>query len=195
MPQDVVRTFQEAFKGCGTLLLAGGGNLTSQFGGLLTERLAAIRVAHAMGLKVVVSGQTVGPVLTGPDSAEATEALRLCGAVGARERHTYNLLSSLDVESVQVLDDAAFLRTGWNWTLRTGRRPGTLLPRSRRGLAPCRATTTTGTWHACWTSPYEQLQLPILLLPHVSTLGAQDGDQECHAAIARLSKAPNIRVL
>jgi hypothetical protein len=42
---------------------------------------------------------------------------------------------------------------------------------------------------------YEQLQLPILLLPHVSTFGAQDGDQECHAAIARLSKAPNIRVL
>ncbi|GAA1789882.1 hypothetical protein GCM10009712_41550 [Pseudarthrobacter sulfonivorans] len=192
---DVVRTFQEAFKGCGTLLLAGGGNLTSQYGGLLTERLAAIRVAHSMGLKVVVSGQTVGPVLTGPDSAEAAEALRLCGAVGARERHTYNLLSSLDVETVQVLDDAAFFAHGVELDASDRPTAGYIAAT----FAPGSGAMPSNDYHRHMARlldlAYEQLQLPILLLPHVSTLGAQDGDQECHAAIARLSKAPNIRVL
>ncbi|GGI69690.1 polysaccharide pyruvyl transferase family protein [Pseudarthrobacter scleromae] len=192
---DVVRTFQDAFSGCSTLLLAGGGNLTSQYGGLLFERLAAIRVAHSMGLKVVVSGQTVGPVLTGPDRAEAAEALRLCNVVGSRERHTHDLLTSMDVESVLVLDDAAFLAQG------VGLDASALPPSGyiAATFAPGSGAMPRNDYHRHMARlldlAYEQLQLPILLLPHVSTFGAQDGDQECHAAIARLSTAPDVRVL
>ncbi|WP_406636725.1 polysaccharide pyruvyl transferase family protein [Pseudarthrobacter quantipunctorum] len=192
---DVVRTFQEAFSGCSTLLLAGGGNLTSQYGGLLFERLAAIRVAHSMGLKVVVSGQTVGPVLTGPDRDEAAEALRLCNVVGSRERHTHDLLTSMDVESVQVLDDAAFFSEGVDVD-------ASALPPSgyiAATFAPGSGAMPRDDYHRHMARlldlAYEHLQLPILLLPHVSTFGARDGDQECHAAIARLCTAPDIRVL
>ncbi|GAA3400770.1 polysaccharide pyruvyl transferase family protein [Pseudarthrobacter polychromogenes] len=192
---DVVRLFQDAFSGCSTLLLAGGGNLTSQYGGLLFERLAAIRVAHSMGLKVAVSGQTVGPVLTGPDRAEAAEALRLCNVVGSRERHTHDLLTSMDVESVLVLDDAAFLAQG------VGLDASALPPSGyiAATFAPGSGAMPRNDYHRHMARlldlAYEQLQLPILLLPHVSTFGAQDGDQECHAAIARLSTAPDVRVL
>lgn len=192
---EVVRTFQDAFDGCGALLLAGGGNLTSQYGGLLFERLAAIRVAHSIGLKVLVSGQTVGPVLTGPDSRETAEALRLCDAVGSRERHTYDLLSSLDVPSVQVLDDAAFFAPDVALE-------GSDIPASgyiAATFAPASGAMQRNDYHRRMARlldlAYERLQLPILLLPHVSTISGQDGDQECHAAIARLSKAPDIRVL
>jgi polysaccharide pyruvyl transferase WcaK-like protein len=192
---EVVRTFQNAFEGCSALLLAGGGNLTSQYGGLLFERLAAIRVAHSMGLKVLVSGQTVGPVLTGPDSKETAEALRLCDAVGSRERHTYDLLSSLDVESVQVLDDAAFFAQSVELEALDVPASGYIAAT----FAPASGAMPRHDYHRHMARlldlAYEHLQLPILLLPHVSTFGGRDGDQECHAAIARLSKAPDIRVV
>lgn len=192
---EVVRTFRDAFAGCGTLLLAGGGNLTSQYGGLLFERLAAIRVAHSMGLKVLVSGQTVGPVLAGPEQAEVAEALRLCDAVGSRERHTYDLLSSLDVESAQVLDDAAFFAQGVD--LKASEIPPSGYIAAT--FAPASGAMPRNDYHRHMARlldlAYEHLQLPILLLPHVSTFGVRDGDQECHAAIARLCKAPDIRVL
>jgi polysaccharide pyruvyl transferase WcaK-like protein len=148
-----------------------------------------------MGLKVLVSGQTVGPVLTGPDSGETAEALRLCDAVGSRERHTYDLLSSLDVQSVQVLDDAAFFA-------QDGAIEALEVPAAgyiAATFAPASGAMPRNDYHRHMARlldlAYEHLQLPILLLPHVSTFGSQDGDQECHAAIARLSKAPNIRVL
>jgi polysaccharide pyruvyl transferase WcaK-like protein/glycosyltransferase involved in cell wall biosynthesis len=192
---EVVRTFQRAFDGCGTLLLTGGGNLTSQYGGLLFERLAAIRVAHSMGLRVLVSGQTVGPVLTEPDRAEVAEALRLCDAVGSRERHTHELLSSLAVESQQVLDDAAFFAQGVELEASEVPSSGYIAAT----FAPASGAMPRNDYHRHMARlldlAYEQLQLPILLLPHVSTFGGQDGDQESHAAIARLSKAPDIRVL
>ena len=192
---EVVRTFQLAFKDCSTLLLAGGGNLTSQYGGLLFERLAAIHVAHWMGLTVVVSGQTVGPVLTEPDRAEVAEALRLCDGVGSRERHTHELLSSLDLASIQVLDDAAFLAG-------TVELESLDLPPSGyivATFAPASGAMPRDDYHRHMARlldlAYEQLQLPILLVPHVSTFGERDGDQACHAAVARLTKAPDVRLL
>ena len=42
---------------------------------------------------------------------------------------------------------------------------------------------------------HEHLRIPILLLPHVSTPGEDDGDQECHRAIARLAKTREIIVV
>lgn len=192
---EVVRTFQDAFNGCSALLLAGGGNLTSQYGGLLFERLAAIKVAHSMGLKVLVSGQTVGPVLTDADRTEVTEALSLCHLVGSRERHTQDLLSSLCIDSLPVLDDATFFSPGVE-DESTDRVPSSYIAAT---FAPASGAMPREEYHRHMARlldlAYEHLQLPILLLPHVSTFGESNGDQACHAAIARLSKAPNILVL
>lgn len=191
----IVRTLQEALSGCDALLLAGGGNLTSQYGGLLFERLAAIRVAHSMGLKVVVSGQTVGPVLTHADRREVAEAMALCSIIGSRERHTRELLQSLDVPSVPVLDDASFYPSG----AEAGGPTGVPAEYIVATFAPGSGAMTSDDYHRHMARlldlAHDQLPLPILLVPHVSTMGKNDGDQECHAAIARRSKAPDIRII
>ena len=192
---EAVRTFQVAFKGCSTLLLAGGGNLTSQYGGLLFERLAAVHVANSMGLTVVVSGQTVGPVLTEPDREEVAEALRLCAVLGSRERHTHDLLSSLGLESIQVMDDAAFFAGAVELESLDVPPSGYIVAT----FAPASGAMNRTDYHRHMARlldlAHEQLQLPILLVPHVSTPGRNDGDQECHAAVARLTKAPDVRLL
>ncbi|MET3165158.1 UNVERIFIED_ORG: polysaccharide pyruvyl transferase WcaK-like protein/glycosyltransferase involved in cell wall biosynthesis [Arthrobacter sp. UYEF10] len=189
---EIVRIFQEAFAGCHALFLAGGGNLTSQYGGLLFERLAAIHVAHAMGLKILVSGQTVGPVLTEVDRTEVSEALLLCDLVGSRERHTHDLLSVMGVDSLQVLDDATFLE-GTDSTESFGSVPGAYIVAT---FAPGSGAMKRHDYHRHMARlldlVYEEMQLPILLLPHVSTIGETDGDQECHQTIARLAKTSEI---
>lgn len=193
--QEIFRIFQKAFEGCSALVLAGGGNMTSQYGGLLFERLAAIRVANAMGLKVLVTGQTVGPVLTGPDRAEVAEALPLCSVVGSRERYTHDLLTSLGVESAQVLDDATFFSPEVELGAADVPESGYIAAT----FAPASGAMSSHDYHRHMARlldlAYEQLQVPVLLIPHVSTFGEPDGDQGCHAAIARLSKAPDVRVL
>jgi polysaccharide pyruvyl transferase WcaK-like protein len=148
-----------------------------------------------MGLKVLVSGQTVGPVLTDADRTEVTEALNLCHLVGSRERHTQDLLSSLGIDSLPVLDDATFFSPGVE-DERTDGIPSSYIAAT---FAPASGAMPRKEYHRHMARlldlAYEHLQLPILLLPHVSTFGESDGDQDCHAAIARLSKAPNILVL
>ena len=199
---DVVRTFQDAFTSCHSLLLAGGGNLTSQYGGLLFERLAAIHTAHALGMKVLVSGQTVGPVLTDADRAEAAEAFKLCTVFGSRERHTHELLDSLGVPSQAVLDDATYYALGAeSGAESSGSVPSDAVPSAyiAATFAPASGAMGTDDYHRHMARlldlAHEQLNLPILLLPHVSTVGEMDGDQGCHRAIARLAKVKDIRLV
>lgn len=191
----IIRTFEESFVGCRALVLAGGGNLTSQYGGLLFERLAAIHVAHSLGLKVLVSGQTIGPVLTDADRKEVTEALQLCSVIGSREHYTHDLLSSLGVESAAVLDDASFFPSPKEISEPDGL-PAAYIAAT---FAPASGAMNRHDYHRHMARlldlAHEQLQLPIILIPHVSTIGQKDGDQESHAAIARLAKTNDIKVL
>lgn len=191
----IIRTFEESFTGCRALVLAGGGNLTSQYGGLLFERLAAIHVAHSLGLKVLVSGQTIGPVLTDADRHEVAQALQLCSVIGSREHYTHDLLSTLGLESAAVLDDASFFPP-----TQENREPDSL-PAAyiAATFAPGSGAMNRHDYHRHMARlldlAHEQLQLPIILIPHVSTIGENDGDQESHSAIARLAKTRDIHVL
>ena len=109
---DPAQAFIAALGGCDALLVAGGGNLNSLYGWLLYERVAAVRIAKLLGLRVVVSGQTLGPDLHGPDEEAALSLLQAADLVGAREVTTLGLMRRLaggDAPTRLCLDDASFM--------------------------------------------------------------------------------------
>lgn len=94
------------------LLVAGGGNLRSQWPELLYERVALIELAARRGLPVVVSGQTIGPELSERERELLSGALRRAALVGVREADSYELALELGVDPRRLtrqLDDAMFL--------------------------------------------------------------------------------------
>ncbi|MGW9403985.1 polysaccharide pyruvyl transferase family protein [Arthrobacter sp. NPDC055585] len=109
--QDQAWPFIDVLRGCGALVIAGGGNMNSIYGWLLYERAAAAAVARSLGLKVVVTGQTLGPDLHGPDRDVARDLLRSASLAGAREEPTLHLMREVAGDDAGVrgcLDDASF---------------------------------------------------------------------------------------
>ena len=186
-----------ALEGCDALVVAGGGNMTSQYGGLLFERLAAIHIAKARGLKVVVLGQTFGPVLTDTDAVDLREALALCDLVAVRERSSRELLTDLGLHPAAVLDDATFFGPG----------PADGDRASQPEEAPFVAASFAPWGGAMPAEEYYRLMggmlatvaartgLPIRLLPHVSTPGQRDGDILAHERIAEHAPGASVEVL
>lgn len=108
---DQAWNFVETLRGCGALLVAGGGNMNSLYGWLLYERAAAVAVARKLGLNVVVSGQTLGPDLHGPDRDVARDLMQQAGLTGAREEPSLHLMQDVagnEAGIVHCLDDASF---------------------------------------------------------------------------------------
>lgn len=95
---------------CDSVLVGGGGNLSSSFGSLLYERIIGLRVGQVRGLPTAVSGQTVGPALTPLDGARLALALAECRIVGLRDAHSVKLVRRLvpDTPAVECLDDASW---------------------------------------------------------------------------------------
>lgn len=94
------------------VVIGGGGSLNSRYGWLLDERLATALVARHLGKPVVLSGQSVGPMLTDSDRRSLTELLGLCELVGLRDRDSVRIARQLAPEHpaiVQTLDDAVGL--------------------------------------------------------------------------------------
>lgn len=90
------------------VLMAGGGNLNSAFGWLLYERAALVLAAQALGKKIVISGQSVGPVLTDTDAQLLGEMLNSVALVGMREPSSQAWCRKRGVFSVAGIDDATF---------------------------------------------------------------------------------------
>ncbi|MET3165389.1 UNVERIFIED_ORG: hypothetical protein ABIB19_003823 [Arthrobacter sp. UYEF10] len=105
------------------------------------------------------------------------------------------MLSSLGLESAAVLDDASFFPS----TRETREPEGIPTAYIAATFAPASGAMNRNDYHRHMARlldlAHEQLQLPIILIPHVSTIGEKDGDQESHAAIARLVITNDIRVL
>jgi polysaccharide pyruvyl transferase WcaK-like protein len=91
------------------LLISGGGNMNATWGDLLHERLDLIEGAHARGLPVVVTGQTIGPDLTATDEHRISELLPACSFVGVRDVPSWWRLRALGVPACRLryqADDA-----------------------------------------------------------------------------------------
>ena len=97
---------------CDALLIAGGGNLTSLWTDRVDERLAAARLAKQFNRPILISGQTVGPALSGLAGAFIDELMGLATVVGLREQQSFDLLLSRSIPAIKLrrtIDDATFL--------------------------------------------------------------------------------------
>lgn len=109
---DPVFALIEVLRGVDAVLVAGGGNLNSEFGWLLYERAAVVRVAAHLNKPVVFSGQTLGPDLSPEDREVLRETLEKATLVGLRDPESYRLANLLcpNHRGVRACPDDA---TGW----------------------------------------------------------------------------------
>lgn len=94
------------------VIISGGGNLNSILAGLLYQRLAAILIARALHRPVIISGQTIGPLLLPEDRPWVIEALKYASFVGCRDMESAKLLTRLGIAQQRIhlqLDDAIML--------------------------------------------------------------------------------------
>lgn len=94
-PEDQVFELIEALRGVDALLIAGGGNLNSRYGWLLSERAVAVEIARSLGLPVVISGQTLGPELSARDRPVLARMLEAAVLVGLRDPASLRLAREL----------------------------------------------------------------------------------------------------
>lgn len=185
-PPDGVPALAATLRDVDALLIAGGGNLNSTWRWLLYERAAVALIAATLGKPVVISGQTLGPELTEPDSAALQGLLSTATLVGLRDDLSLTLAARLCPGHPGLRrchDDATILPAAPRSRSRSARRPIVAatfspatgeVPREEAARAYARlldhvAAAIGGT---------------VTLLPHQATPGAPDGDVAFHAEVA-----------
>lgn len=96
-----------SFRGFDTFVFYGGGYTNLEFGfkNLLSIYIIASK-AHKMGLKVIFTGQTVGPCSTFPYDKILKGIYKIADKIYVREKHSHQLLLNYGLESELVADDA-----------------------------------------------------------------------------------------
>jgi len=165
--------------GCDALLIAGGGNVSTQHPHHLYERLALSRAARSAGRPVLVTSQTFGPLVLPGDQPAFEELLTTATAIGVRERDSFALARRTGVADDRLTlipDDAAWLEPtdeDRRWV-------------DEQGLGP-RIVTMSLTYHRGSTGyPYrsyieraaatadalaERLDAEIVLVAHLGVIG------------------------
>lgn len=106
--RDEITEFVRAVADMDGIVIAGGGNMNSTYGWLLYERAAYALIAKAHGIPLVISGQSVGPVLTEADAETLQNMLSAAQLVGMREKSSYAWAQSRGIEANHIVDDATF---------------------------------------------------------------------------------------
>lgn len=207
-PDDQVWDFISTLRRCDALLVAGGGNMNSLYGWLLYERVAAVLLAKMLGLRVVVSGQTLGPDLYGPDRAAARSLLEAADLVGAREAASLSLMRELLLEGAAVrpcLDDASFVSTADREPVAVPDLPSG--PFIAATFSSAHGEIDRELYLAALATSLDQAAsetgLPVVLVPHMATPpGADpagdvraDGDVSVHQDVAARMATPDVAVL
>ncbi len=174
---------------CDGLLIAGGGNLTSAYGWLLDERVAVAQLADRVGLPVVISGQTLGPLLDEVDAASVASMLQVCRWAGFRDELSVARARALAADGagriVDTLDDATF----W-WPEAQGPRPATgdggphvvvTFSPATGGLDPQEVAAALGSALGRFLAARDGR---VTFVPHLGTPGVVDGDVAFHDAVA-----------
>ncbi|BDZ54477.1 polysaccharide pyruvyl transferase family protein [Agromyces marinus] len=102
----------EAVASADGVVVAGGGNLTSNWPHRIFERTILGTLAERFGTPLVVSGQTLGPRLDPVDRATVGALLRSARLVGVREHPSAGVAADLGVPTGRLAanrDDATFL--------------------------------------------------------------------------------------
>ena len=214
--EDPARALIRVLSECDGVLVAGGGNLNSRYGWLLYERAAVVAVARALGKPVVVSGQTLGPQLTAPDTIALAEMLESAELTSMREPASLQLARGLGVAAVAGLDDASFLATvGFPAGEPAAVEPVTGKPAPGEpegadarteglpdnGYVAVTVSPSSDVPGDFWARLGEQLDalyrrtgLPAVFIPHMG-IGAERGwDIDSHARIAASMTAPSVQL-
>lgn len=107
--EDLASPALEALRGASGLLIAGGGNLASRWHAHVFERSTLVAMAAALGVPVVVSGQTFGPDLHGADERLVAGMVRAAALASVRETASLALARGWRDDVRLTVDDASFL--------------------------------------------------------------------------------------
>lgn len=173
------------------VLMAGGGNMNSRYGWLLYERVALIFTARHLGKPMVVSGQSVGPVLSDHDAVVLTEALNAASLVGMREPTSQTWCRSRGIFSVAGIDDASFYEPAQR-----------LLPSESGELClPERYISVTFNGldrqqvmdaAALLNRASDEMGLTPVFVPHMGDPALADGDVALHQSVAAAMQARSV---
>jgi polysaccharide pyruvyl transferase WcaK-like protein len=97
------------------VLVTGGGNLSSVWPTHIVERSTLAQIATEQERPFVLSGQTIGPVLTGDGREMVARMLASARLVGLREAASAALVAGMGVPAARMahtVDDASFLADG-----------------------------------------------------------------------------------
>lgn len=193
---DQVFGIIETIKNVDGLLIAGGGNLNSTYGWLLYERAALALIARHFGKKVIISGQTIGPVLTRSDEKVLAELLDSASLVGLREERSSSYAKRLVKNPAKVsvtLDDASFIGDkpdkGQSDVSHTA---SSLIGTFSPDLAGLDGEKGVAGLAALLDALSEQSEEAVTLLPHLGTPGHHDGDQQFHDLLAEKMRIPPV---
>ena len=109
---DPFQTVLDAVADADGVVIAGGGNMASNWPLHIFERAALARIAAHLGKPLVITGQTLGPCLSVEDRPILAQALTSARLVGLREPASGTLAAALGVPDgarAVTLDDASFL--------------------------------------------------------------------------------------
>ncbi|MGF4043223.1 polysaccharide pyruvyl transferase family protein [Paenarthrobacter nitroguajacolicus] len=201
--EDQVHALIETMKTCDGVVIAGGGNMTSPYGWLLYERAAVGAIANALGKPLVISGQTVGPVLTGPDYDTVVELFRSATLTSVREQTSWELMRNADVPAGLTLDDASFLEvddapaTGIE-SDQTTYKPQPGRPFLVATFAPGTGAMDKGAFNQRIAEVLDRIadagNLDVVMIPHMSHPGQADIDIETHQDIRQRMHTENVVV-
>ncbi|TGO03832.1 Pyruvyl-transferase [Serinibacter arcticus] len=107
--EDPALAVVDAVAAADGVVVAGGGNLASTWPLHVYERAALGGIAARTGTPLVVSGQTLGPSLTGRDRDLVAGLLREARLAGVREAASHRLAADLGVRARLGVDDASFV--------------------------------------------------------------------------------------
>ncbi|MBO1266863.1 polysaccharide pyruvyl transferase family protein [Arthrobacter cavernae] len=180
------------------VLIAGGGNLNSVYGWLLYERAAVARIAAYYGKPLVVSGQTLGPALVGPDGCVLQEMLTAAELVGTREAGSFELASGWALEDgrlVAGLDDASFLASSAAPAGEQIQQEPYIVATFGPGTGGLDQKTFYGQVAAILDDVVAFTGLKVLLAPHMGTPDQCDADVESHENIRSLTSSGMVECL
>lgn len=173
----------KAVAGADALLIAGGGNVSSQHAHHLYERLALSRAARSAGKPVLITSQTFGPLVLPGDQPAFAELLTTASAVGVRERDSLALARRTGVADERLTlipDDAAFLEPGdddrrWVDEQGLGPRIVTMSLTYHRGSTGYTYRSYIDRAAATADALAERLDAEVVLVAHLGVIG---GDHE-----------------
>ncbi|MFC6353008.1 polysaccharide pyruvyl transferase family protein [Rothia nasimurium] len=177
-----ITTFVRQVADMDGIVIAGGGNMNSATGHLLYERAAYALVAQAHEIPLVISGQSVGPVLTDADAETLRDMLSSAQLVGMRERFSQAWARNAAIDSHLIVDDATFYQ---HQKRSLPGRPVVDLPEhyicaTFSGLAPGQARVIG----QLLDDMHREYGLRTVFLPHMGEPLTDQGDVAVHAEIA-----------